>query len=185
MRQEIYRFLCWRGGKNGAHKHLCGSVGGYGINPPPKGGCICIAWKKGSSHRFCWKPRESSTLIARREKPFHQPYQFQIIFPIKTTFFFFTPAPFPSCLHLTFERRPPHDSSTYQPPASHSQWRGWYRPFIIWTGGIEEGTGSLLSCLALAWGLIQQMEKPMADWQHPLTRWPARLSLPPLPLSLT
>lgn len=33
------------GDKNGAHKHLCSSVGGYGINPPPKGGRICTAWE--------------------------------------------------------------------------------------------------------------------------------------------
>lgn len=76
MRQEIYRCLCWRGGKNGAHKHLCSSVGGYRINPPPKGGRICIAWegekKKDlltdfAGAQICEKPRKSSTLIARRK----------------------------------------------------------------------------------------------------------------------
>lgn len=41
---------------------------------------------------------------------------------------------------------------------------------------IEEGTGSLLSCLSLAWGLIHQMEKPMADWQQPSTLPPGLLS---------
>lgn len=36
-----------RGGIKEAHKHLCSSVGGYQINPPPNGGRIYEHWLGG------------------------------------------------------------------------------------------------------------------------------------------
>lgn len=95
-------------------------------------------------------------------KASHVPHPFQVICPIKKVFL---------CPHLTFHQCPTHDSSSHQPVAS--QWRSRCRPAIIWT---EERGGDGVS-IELPWGLIHQMEKPMADWQHPST-------LPPLPHSL-
>lgn len=71
------------GGVKEAHKHLCSSVGGYEINPPPNGGHIYEHWLGGKLEekkkketifsqtlqqlRYAGSPPERSRLIARRK----------------------------------------------------------------------------------------------------------------------
>lgn len=82
-RKDITAFVGrWGGAKGGikeAHKHLCSSVGGYEINPPPNGGRIYMrtglgeGWRrkrreKVSSHRLC---SSSDMAEAPRAEPFN------------------------------------------------------------------------------------------------------------------
>lgn len=119
-----------------------------------------------SSHRLCWS---SDMWEVPREEPegkaSHPPNLFQVISSIKQLFF---PPPRSdiSAVPSMWLRSLPNP----QPVTVN----GTVDTGLLLSGqGIEEGTGSLLSCLLLAWGLIPQMEKPMADWQHPSTRPPA------------
>lgn len=107
------------------------------------------------------KPEGRSSIA--RSKASHCPQPFQV--SNKTTFFAATNRQFCVALRMT-------PTGTGRQPVTVNT------NLLLSRQGIKEGTGSPLSCLSLPWGLIHQMEKPMADWQQPST-------LPPTCLFLT
>lgn len=124
-----------------------------------------------SSNRFCCSLNVWEVLWQEQYKPEDEAsrrHAFDAICSIKQLF---------RRLYLTSRQCPPHDSGivTGTRPVTVN---GAVDTDLVLSGqGIEEGTGFLLSCLSLPRGLIHQMEKPMADWQHPSTLPPARLFL--------
>lgn len=84
------------GDKNGAHKHLCSSVGGYGINPPPKGERICTAWEGEEKEKRIFS---QILLEALRVEHFNSQEEKPLInrnnISNKNNFIFFHPRPLP------------------------------------------------------------------------------------------
>lgn len=114
---------------------------------------------------MCGKPHKKSSIPRRQSlsSPISNPRDMSN----KTTFSPASIKHFRSALHMT------PVVTSHQPVTVN----GAVNTDLLLSGqGIEEGTGSLLNCLLLPWGLIHQMEKPMADWQHQSTHPLVRLS---------
>lgn len=130
-------------GKKAAHKHLCSTVGGYGINPSPKMGTYIHGFLSifaqtllelkcvGSPHKKSSIPRRQSL-----SSPISNPRDMSN----KTTFSPASIKHFRSALHMT------PVVTSHQPVTVN----GAVNTDLLLSGqGIEEGTGSLLNCLLL------------------------------------
>lgn len=115
--------------EKGSHKHLCITVGGFGINPFSRRECIyiCMAFHFPQTLlelKHVGNPHRESSIIVRR-KSLSSTTSIPSVTSNKTTF---------SRARCDISAVPPSDSRSYQPAAGHSRWNGWYRTFIVWTG---------------------------------------------------